>query len=76
MEGATDANLSSKTAIQEDRKRYRKQHKEFLRTLRKEDFKRILGVIIGPRSIDVKRFPGTGQEMVADVEDFYTNDGR
>jgi len=76
MEGATDADPSSKAAMQEYRKRYREQLEEFRRTRTKENFVSIVDVLIAPRSVDVKRFPGTGQEMVRDVEYLYTNDGR
>jgi hypothetical protein len=72
--------VSAQTTMKEYRKEYREKQKEFLRPANRqrlrEEFVRILDVIVKPRSVDMKEFSGSEEEMRRAVEYLYTNDGR
>ena len=76
MDRPTDSDLPAKTTMDEYRKRYREHQKEKMKTLKKEDFVKILDVIIAPRSVDMKEFNGTEKEMARAIEYLHANDGR
>ena len=66
--------------MKEYRKEYREKQKEFLRPANRqrlrEQFVRILDVIVKPRSVDMKEFSGSEEEMRRAIEYLYRNDGR
>jgi hypothetical protein len=72
--------VSVKTAMKEYRNEYREKQKEFLspenRPQLREQFVRILDVIVKPRSVNMKEFQGSEEEMRGVIEYLYANDGR
>jgi hypothetical protein len=76
MDKAAGPKLPAQMTTEEYRKHYREEHKEFLRTAKKEYFMEIIDFIIKPRPVDMKTFTGTDQEMTREIEYLYANDGR
>lgn len=72
--------VSAETTMKEYRKEYREKQKEFLRPENRqrlrEQFVEILDVIVKPRSVDMKEFRGSEEEMWGAIEYLYANDGR
>jgi hypothetical protein len=72
--------VSATTTMKEYRKQYREKQKEFLspenRKWVRENFVKIIDMIIKPRSVDMKEFEGSEEEMRDAIEDLYANDGR
>jgi hypothetical protein len=76
MGEALDSKPPAQSSMQEYRKRYRKEHGEFLKNVTKEDVEGILDVIILPPSVDMMEIKGSDRQVAAAVERFYVNDGR
>jgi hypothetical protein len=76
MDGAMDPDPPARMTMQEYREHYRKQHDEFLRKVTKADFQGIIDVVTVPRSVDMTDLRGTNQEVAADIDQLYANDGR
>lgn len=72
--------VSVQTTMKEYRKEYREKQKEFLRPANRqrlrEQFGEILDIIVKPRSVDMKEFRGSEEEMRGAIEYLYANDGR
>jgi hypothetical protein len=72
--------VSAQTTMKEYRKEYREKQKEFLRPANRqrlrEQFVRIVDVVVKPRSVDMKEFSGSEEEMRRAIEYLYRNDGR
>jgi hypothetical protein len=72
--------VSVQTTMKEYRKEYREKQKEFLRPANRqrlrEQFVEILDVVVKPRSVDMKEFSGSEEEMRRAIEYLYANDGR
>lgn len=72
--------VSAQTTMKEYRKEYREKQKEFFkpenRPWIRENFVKILDVIVAPRSVDMKEFRGSEEEMRGAIESLYANDGR
>ena len=72
--------VSAQTTMKEYRKEYREKQKEFLRPANRqrlrEQFVEILDVVVKPRSVDMKEFSGSEEEMRRAIEYLYRNDGR
>jgi hypothetical protein len=72
--------VSAQTTMKEYRKEYREKQKEFLRPANRqqlrEQFGGILDIIVKPRSVDMKEFRGSEEEMRGAIEYLYANNGR
>lgn len=76
MAEALDPELHAKSSMQKYRKRYQKEHGEFLKKVTKDNVERILDVVIVPRSIDMMGIRGSDREVAAAIEQFYAYDGQ
>jgi hypothetical protein len=72
--------VSAQTTMKEYRKEYNEKQTEFLRPANKqrlrEQFVEIVDVIVKPRSVDMKEFRGSEEQMRFAIEYLYANDGR
>ena len=72
--------VSAQTTMKEYRKEYREKRKECMRPEKRqwirENFAEIVDIIVAPRSVDMKEFRGSEEEMRVAVESLYANDGR
>jgi hypothetical protein len=76
MDEATNIEAPAQNTMQDYRKYYRKRQGNFLREVKKEDFKEIRDFIIIPRSVDMTTITGTDRDVAAAIDRYYPNDGR
>lgn len=72
--------VTATTTMKEYRRDYREKHKEVFRPENRErlreQFIELVDVIVTPRSVDMKEFKGSEEEMRSSIEYLYANDGR
>ena len=76
MGEAMNSGPSVRSARQKYREHYRRERKEWLKNVKKEDFKEIIDIIVMPPSVDMKEIKGTDHEVAAAIGRLYANDGR